>query len=99
MSVKVEKVALEKESGWLYFLDKRGNISRVKMGRGKAMGSATPKTVVKLGVKREPGFLYFIDKQGDLSKAKMSRKGRKKNAKNKRRRGKNRKKGKSRKKR
>jgi len=31
---KVAKVGIKKESGWLYFVDKKGDISRAKMARG-----------------------------------------------------------------
>lgn len=78
MATKCEKVGLKKEVGWLYYLDKKGNISRAKMGRGRKASKVKPQVVAKLGVKRQKGFLYFVDKQGDLSMAKMSRKGRKK---------------------
>lgn len=76
MATKVAKVGLKKEEGWLYYLDKKGNIARAKMGRGRKASKTKPQVVAKLGVKRQSGFLYFIDKQGDLSSAKMSRKGR-----------------------
>ena len=77
MPSKVAKLKIKKVDGWLYYLDKKGNISRAKMGRGRKPSRVKPQQVVKLGVKRKPGFLYFLDKQGDLSMAKMSRKGRK----------------------
>ncbi len=83
MATKVAKVGIKKEEGWLYFLDKKGNISRAKMGRGRKGSKTKPQVVAKVGVKRKTGFLYFVDKQGDLSMAKMSRKGRKRVAKKK----------------
>ncbi|MFM8315684.1 MAG: hypothetical protein ACKOA8_15495 [Deltaproteobacteria bacterium] len=78
MASKVAKVGVKKEDGWLYYLDKKGNVSRAKMGRGRKPSKVKPQMVTKVGVKREEGFLYFIDKQGDVSKAKLSRRGRKK---------------------
>lgn len=78
MANKVAKVGVKKEEGWLYYLDKKGNVSRAKMGRGRKPSKVKPQMVAKVGVKREEGFLYFIDKQGDVSKAKLSRRGRKK---------------------
>jgi hypothetical protein len=78
MATKVAKVGVKKEEGWLYYLDKKGNVSRAKMGRGRKPSKVKPQMVEKVGVKREEGFLYFIDKQGDVSKAKLSRRGRKK---------------------
>lgn len=74
MSEKVEKVGVKKESGYLYFVDKNGNVSRAKMSRGRGKtAKAKPEVVEKCGVKKESGYLYFIDKDGDVSRAKMSR--------------------------
>ena len=74
MSEKVEKAGVKREKGYLYYLDKQGDVSRAKMARGGKKGGS-PKKVVKLGVKRKQGYLYFIDKQGDVSAAKMARAG------------------------
>ncbi len=81
MPIKVAKLAIKKVEGWLYYLDKKGNISRAKMGRGRKASKIKPQQVAKVGVKRKSGFLYFIDKAGDLAAAKMSRSGRKRKAK------------------
>lgn len=77
MATKVAKVGIKKEDSWLYYLDKKGNISRAKMGRGRKPSKIKPQVVAKVGIKRQAGYLYFIDKQGDVSMAKLSRKGRK----------------------
>ena len=74
MSEKVAKAGIKREKGYLYYLDKQGDVSRAKMARGGKKGGA-PTKVTKVGVKRKPGFLYFIDKQGDVSAAKMARPG------------------------
>jgi hypothetical protein len=34
MAEKVKKCGVKKESGYLYFVDKKGDISRAKMARG-----------------------------------------------------------------
>lgn len=34
MAQKVAKVGVKKSRGWLYFVDKQGDISRAKMARG-----------------------------------------------------------------
>jgi len=81
MATKVAKVGVKKEKGYLYFIDKKGNVARAKMARGKKKGKAKIQVVAKAGVKKKPGFLYFIDKQGDVSCAKMVRGGKKKKAK------------------
>ena len=74
MSEKVAKAGIKREKGYLYYLDKQGDVSRAKMARGGKKGGA-PAKVKKVGVKRKPGYLYFIDKQGDVSAAKMARAG------------------------
>ena len=72
MAEKVAKVGVKKVGGYLYFVDKRGNVSRAKMARGKKKGGK-PEQVAKVGVKKQSGYLYFIDKAGDISRAKMAR--------------------------
>ena len=78
MAKKVAKVGVKRETGYLYFLDKKGNVARAKMARGKKKGKSKVQVVAKVGVKKESGYLYFIDKQGDVSMAKMVRGGKKK---------------------
>ncbi|MBI4041055.1 MAG: hypothetical protein HY390_04225 [Deltaproteobacteria bacterium] len=74
MAQKIFKSGVKKEKGWLYFLDKKGNVSRAKMvRRGKKSPKKAPEVVCKCGVKREDGWLYFIDKGGDVARAKMAR--------------------------
>lgn len=77
MAEKVAKVGVKKAKGYLYFVDKRGDVSRAKMARGKKKGGSQEK-VAKVGVKKKKGYLYFIDKKGDISCAKMVRGGKKK---------------------
>lgn len=72
MAEKVAKVGVKKQGGYLYFVDKKGDVSRAKMARGKKKGGS-PEKVAKVGVKKQGGFLYFVDKQGDVSRAKMAR--------------------------
>ncbi len=72
MAEKVAKVGIKKEDGYLYFIDKQGDISRVKMARGGKKGGK-PQKVAKVGVKKEKAYLYFVDKKGDVSRAKMVR--------------------------
>ena len=74
---KVAKVGIKRKDGYLYFVDKAGDISCAKMARGGKKGGK-PEKVVKVGVKKESGYLYFVDKQGDISCAKMVRGGKKK---------------------
>ena len=72
MAEKVKTTGVSKEKGYLYYLDKNGDVSRSKMARGADKGG-NAEVVEKCGVSRESGWLYFIDKDGDVSKAKMAR--------------------------
>ena len=79
MAEKVAKVGVKKQAGYLYYVDKKGNVARAKMSRGgRKRGKAKVEMVAKAGVKKKSGYLYFIDKHGDISAAKMARGGRKK---------------------
>lgn len=49
-SVKVAKVGVKKKDGYLYFVDKQGDISMVKMNRG---GKRKKKAVKKKAVKKK----------------------------------------------
>ncbi len=74
MAEKVAKVGVKKTAGYLYFVDKKGNVARAKMVRGgKKKGRQKQEVVAKAGVKKAKGYLYFIDKKGDISRAKMAR--------------------------
>lgn len=77
MAEKIAKVGVKKVKGYLYFVDKKGDVSRAKMARGAKKGGK-PEKVAKVGVKKKGGYLYFIDKKGDISCAKMKRGGKKK---------------------
>jgi len=78
MAEKVAKVGVKKQDGYLYFVDKHGDVSRAKMVRGKKKGKQKAEKVAKVGVKKQNGYLYFVDKHGDVSRAKMVRGGRRK---------------------
>lgn len=77
MAKKLAKVGVKRQKGFLYFIDKAGDVSCAVMARGNKKGGK-PKKVAKVGVKKEKGYLYFLDKQGDVSCAKMVRGGKKK---------------------
>jgi hypothetical protein len=77
MAEKVAKVGIKRKKGYLYYVDKRGNVVETKMARGKSKGGGG-KVIAKPGVKKVKGYLYFIDKKGDVARAKMLRGGRRK---------------------
>ena len=75
MAEKVHRTGVRREEGWLYYVDRTGDVSRARMsraGRKKGKGGKSEK-VTRAGVRKERGFLYFVDKQGDISRAKMAR--------------------------
>jgi len=72
MADKIARTGVSKEKGYLYYLDKNGDVARSKMARGASKGG-NAEVVKSAGVKRESGWLYFIDRDGDVSRAKMAR--------------------------
>ena len=72
MAKKVAKVGIKRKKGYLYYVDKKGNVVETKMARGKSKGGGG-KVVAKPCVKKQKGYLYFIDKAGDVACAKMLR--------------------------
>jgi len=76
MAQKIARTNVKKQQGFLYFVDKQGDVSRASMargGRGSSKKGGQAKKVAKVGIRREKGFLYFIDKDGDVARAKMVR--------------------------
>jgi len=67
MAEKVAHLGIEKEEGYLYFIDKDGDISKTKTGKSRKKYSKTTK-VAKVGIEKENGYLYFLDKDGDISR-------------------------------
>ena len=76
---KVAKVGVKRESGYLYYIDKNGDLARAPMARGGAKTKkGKPEIVSKTKITREKGYMYFLDKDGDVARAKMARAGKKK---------------------
>lgn len=74
MAELVIKTGIKRKKGFLYFLDKQGNVSCAPMSRaGRTKGKAKKMVVAKAGVKKVAGYLYFIDAKGDVCRAKMAR--------------------------
>ena len=70
MAEKVAKAGVTRAAGFLYYIDKQGDVSRTKMARGGKSGGKAEK-VAKVGVKKETGYLYYLDKKGDVARARM----------------------------
>jgi len=77
MAKVIAKTGVKRVKGYLYFLDKKGNVARVQMARAGKKTSKKQEVVAKAGIKRKSGYLYFIDKGGNVCEAQMQR-GRKK---------------------
>ena len=74
MAQIVASTGIKREKGWLYYVDKQGDVSRTRMARGGGkVPKGGPQKVAKCGIDREDGFLYFIDKKGNVSKVRMKR--------------------------
>ncbi len=74
MAEMVSKTGVKKVKGYLYFVDKKGNVARAAMSRaGRKKGKAKIEVVAKCGVKKVPGYLYFIDGKGNVCRAAMAR--------------------------
>jgi hypothetical protein len=78
MAEVLVKCGVKREPGYLYFVDKKGNVARAKMARGrKKKGKVKQQVLVKCGIKRAAGWLYFLDKKGNVARVKMARRGKK----------------------
>ncbi len=74
MAEVVARTGVKKHAGYLYFIDKNGDVARAAMSRaGRTKGKAKKEVVAKARVKKEKGYLYFLDKNGNVCKAKMAR--------------------------
>ena len=78
MGKVIARTGVKREKGYLYFLDKKGNVAKVQMKRAGKKTSKSQTVVAKVGVKRKSGYLYYIDSKGNVCEAKMQRGGRKK---------------------
>ena len=70
----VAETDIAKESGYLYYLGKDGDVWRTHMARGTQKGGGGEK-VADAGVTREPGWLYYIDKEGNVARTLLKRGG------------------------
>jgi hypothetical protein len=73
MKERLSKKSIKREKGYLYYVDKQGDIARAPMAGKKGVKGK----VLKVGIKKVPGYLYFVDSMGFVARAKMAR-GRKK---------------------
>ena len=67
MATVVKVLNIKRMPGYLYFINKAGDVARVKQG------SKVKSVVKKTNITREKGFLYFLNKDGNIGRAKMKR--------------------------
>ena len=61
MGSVVVKTGVKRQDGWLYYVDKKGNVARVNMKRkGKPYKKKT-EVLAKTEIKRQKGYLYYLD--------------------------------------
>ena len=70
MSEKMTSEAVDRESGYQYYLGKDGFVWKTPMRSNK---SGRKEKVGREKVEREEGYLYFIDKEGYVSRTKQGR--------------------------
>ena len=75
MGKVIAKTGVKRQKGFLYFLDKRGNVAKVQMKRAGRKTNKKQTVVAKCSIKRKVGYLYYLDKKGNVCEAKMQRGG------------------------
>ena len=78
MAEVVCKCGVKREKGYLYFVNKKGDLARAPMARAGRKTSKKQEVVHKCGINKKLGYLYFLDKRGNVAMAKMAKGGRKK---------------------
>jgi len=78
MGKVINKTGIKREKGFLYFLNKKGDVAKVAMKRAGKKTNKKQTVVAKVGIKRKSGYLYYLDKKGNVCEAKMARGGKRK---------------------
>ena len=74
MTELVKKLGIKRESGWVYFIDADGDVSRGRVGAivsYNPLRYADPEKVMKVGIVREKGFLYKLSEGWDIVRESM----------------------------
>lgn len=71
--VEAEFSETKKEKGYLYFVDKEGDISRVKMVRGRKKGKQPKEKIKEVGITRKKNCLYYVDANLEIQSSPMNR--------------------------
>lgn len=69
----ISETGITREDGYLYFVDKNGDVSRVQMARRGKKTSKKHELIAKLGIQRKYGYMYYLDTNGNVAQTKMAR--------------------------
>ena len=69
----ISESGITREDGYLYFVDKNGDVSRVQMARRGQKTSKKHELIAKLGIQRKYGYMYYLDTNGNVAQTKMAR--------------------------
>jgi hypothetical protein len=78
MAKIIAKTGVKRKKGFLYFVDKKGDISCVPMRNSGVKGGVLK--VTSVGISKKPNHMYFVDKNGNVCEVSMSRQGAKRKA-------------------
>ncbi|MCK4670731.1 MAG: hypothetical protein KAT43_06020 [Nanoarchaeota archaeon] len=78
-SRKVARLGLKKEPGFLYFVDRNGDVWAVNSIKSNI--EKEKKLVAKAGVQKKENCLYYLDTDGDVCEVQMNRSGKQKKSK------------------
>jgi hypothetical protein len=73
MASVIARTGVKRQKGYLYFINKAGDVAKVQMARSGKKTSKKQEVVAKARIKRRKGYLYFVDKNGNVCEAKMAR--------------------------
>jgi hypothetical protein len=59
----IKKVGIQRQAGYIYFVDTEGDITRVRFGNKRI---ESREKVFKLGLKKNPAYYYYLDGRGNL---------------------------------
>ncbi len=67
----IHRSGIVRKPGFLYYIDKQGDISCCQMKQGKR-AAGKPSKVLRSGIWKTKGFLYFVSKQGHICRMRMT---------------------------
>lgn len=65
MSQKVLRCKIQREQGYLYYINREGNVARQRYEHDRRI----EELVLGCELSREDGYLLFLDRDGDVSKS------------------------------